>query len=202
MKHYDQNDKYCYVKKAICGSWPFFCWNDWFMNCQVLSWSQFWSIYSQCFTEPLVQLRTWILLLSIHTKNWATVTAAAALWQMNYSDLWSSAVGFVRHHHLGLLRRGVYKRLTWSLWRKRSIPYRVRVFVIEGMIEDVRRGLKVKPLNSIHHQSCHILQQVNHYQSIETVIIRIQIAGHSFSNLKSNLNLNMKMSNVLEVSLR
>ena len=86
------------------------------------------------------------------------------------------AVGFVRHHHLGLPRRGVYKRLTWSLWRKRSIPYRVRVFVIEGMIEDVRRGLKVKPLNSIHHQSCHILQQVNHYQSIETVIIRIQIA--------------------------
>ena len=88
MKHYDQNDKYCYVKKAICGSWLFFCWNDWFMNCQVLSWSQFWSIYSQCFTEPLVQLRTWILLLSIHTKNWATVTAAA-LWQMNDSDLWS-----------------------------------------------------------------------------------------------------------------
>ena len=90
MKHYDQNDKYCYVKKAICGSWLFFCWNDWFMNCQVLSWSQFWSIYSQCFTEPLVQLRTWILLLSIHTKNWATVTAAA-LWQMNDSDLWSSS---------------------------------------------------------------------------------------------------------------
>ena len=51
------------------------------------------------------------------------------------------------------------------------------------MIEDVRRGLKVKPLNSIHHQSCHILQQVNHYQSIETVVIRIQIAKGTVSQI-------------------